>query len=181
MFSELEERMEKTIHALKSELASIRTGRANASLLDHVRVSYYGSDVPLSQIGAISVPEARILVIAPWEKTLLTDVEKAILTSDLGLTPNNDGSVIRLILPELNEERRKDLVKKARQIAEKAKISVRSARRDGNEQVKDAVKNDGLSEDESKQQQAIIQKKTDKFISDVDRVLAHKEEEILTI
>ncbi len=181
MNKELEARMEKSIQALKSELATLRTGRANAALLDHVRVEYYGSEVPISQVGNVSVPEARMLLITPWERSMLGAIEKAIQASDLGLTPSNDGTVIRLVLPELNEERRRELVRQARQMAEKARISIRNIRRDANEQVKNEVKNEGLSEDESKQRQATIQKITDRFIAEVDRILAAREKDILTI
>jgi len=181
MSKELETRMEKSVQALRSELATIRTGRANAALLDHIRVSYYGSDVPLSQVGSISVPEARMLVITPWEKTLLGAIEKAILSSDLGLNPSNDGTVIRLMMPELNEERRRHLVKQARQMAEQARVAVRNIRRDANDKAKAAVKDEGLSEDEVKQRQTVIQKVTDRFIAEVDQVLQHKEADILTI
>lgn len=181
MSKELETRMDKSIQALKSELATIRTGRANAALLDHIRVSYYGSDVPLSQVGSISVPEARMLMITPWESTILGAIEKAILSSDLGLNPSNDGTVIRLIMPELNEDRRKDLVKHARQMGEKGRVSVRSIRRDANDTAKAKVKDEGLSEDELKQRQNSIQKITDRFIAEVDKVVQQKEEDILTI
>jgi len=181
MFSDIEKRMEKTISALKSELATIRTGRANAALLDHVRVSYYGSEVPLSQVGNISVPEPRMLVIAPWEKALLTPIEKAVQTSDLGLNPSNDGEVIRLILPELNEERRKEFVKQVKLVGEKARVSVRNIRRDGNDEVKKIEKAESLSEDEAKRMQDKIQKITDRFIAEVDRVVEHKEKDILTV
>ncbi|MDQ6979732.1 MAG: ribosome recycling factor [Mariprofundaceae bacterium] len=181
MSKELETRMEKSVQALRSELATIRTGRANAALLDHIRVSYYGSDVPLSQVGSISVPEARMLVITPWEKTLLGVIEKAILSSDLGLNPSNDGTVIRLMMPELNEERRRNLVKQARQMTEQARVAVRNIRRDANDKAKAAVKDEGLSEDEVKQRQTTIQKVTDRFIAEVDQVLQHKEDDILTI
>jgi len=181
MSKELESRMDKSVQALRTELATIRTGRANAALLDHIRVSYYGSDVPLSQVGSISVPEARMLMITPWEKTLLGAIEKAILSSDLGLNPSNDGIVIRLMMPELNEDRRRDLVKQARQMAEQARVSVRNIRRDANDKAKAAVKDEGLSEDEVKQRQSVIQKVTDRFIAEVDQVLQHKEDDILTI
>lgn len=181
MTTELETRMDKSIQALKNELATIRTGRANAALLDHVRVPYYGSDVPLSQVGSISVPEPRMLMISPWEKPMLSVMEKAILASDLGLNPSNDGMVIRLIMPELNEDRRKELVKQARQMSEKARISVRNIRRDANDKVKAEVKAESLSEDELKQRQTAIQKVTDRFIAEVDQVVQRKEEDILTI
>ncbi|OIP99947.1 MAG: ribosome recycling factor [Zetaproteobacteria bacterium CG2_30_46_52] len=181
MFEQLEERMGKAIHALKSDLATIRTGRANAALLDHVRVPYYGSDVPVSQVGSISVPEPRILMISPWEKSVLKDLEKALLSADLGLNPSNDGEVIRLVLPELNEERRKEFVKHARSMSEKAKISIRNLRRDANEAVKKQVKDDALPEDESKRLQDEIQKITDRYIIEVDQVIDKKEQDILTV
>jgi len=181
MFKDIENRMEKTIVALKSELASIRTGRANAALLDHVRVSYYGSEVPMSQVGNLSVPEPRMLVIAPWEKNLISDIEKAILKSDLGLTPTSDGDVVRIVLPELTEDRRRDLVKQVKAVGEKSKVSVRNIRRDGNDNVKHQVKDEGLPEDESKRLQDQVQKITDKFIAEVDEIIEHKEAEILTV
>ncbi|MDQ6991582.1 MAG: ribosome recycling factor [Mariprofundaceae bacterium] len=181
MFTTIEKRMEKTLVSLKSELATIRTGRANAALLDHVRVSYYGSPVPLSQVGNISVPEARMLMITPWEKNLLNDIEKAIQTSDLGLNPSNDGEVIRLILPELNEDRRKEFVKQVKQVGEKARVSIRSIRRGSNDDVKKVEKEDSLSEDEAKRMQDKVQKITDRFIAEVDLVVEHKEKDILTV
>ena len=142
MVEQLEESMSKTIGALKAELATIRTGRANAALLDQVRVPYYGSDVPVSQVGSISVPEPRMLMITPWEKSVLKDLEKALLSAGLGLNPSNDGEVIRLILPELTEDRRKEFVKQARGMSEKSKVSIRNLRRDANEGVKKQVKDD---------------------------------------
>jgi ribosome recycling factor len=173
--------MQKSITALKSELATIRTGRANSALLDHVRVSYYGSEVPLSQIGNISVPEPRMLVIAPWEKTILGDVEKAILKSDLGLTPSNDGEVVRIVLPELTEERRKELVKQVKAAGEMAKVAVRNIRRDANEDIKRQLKDDHLSEDDSKREHDRVQKITDQFVAEIDQIIEHKESDILTV
>jgi len=181
MFSDTQSKMQKSITALKSELASIRTGRANSALLDHVRVNYYGSDVPVSQIGNISVPEPRMLMITPWEKSILGDLEKAILKSDLGLNPSNDGEVIRIVLPELTEDRRKDLVKQVKASGEKTKVSLRNVRRDANEQIKKQVKDDSLSEDESKRQQDEIQKITDTFVAETDKIIEHKESDILTV
>jgi len=181
MFDAMKGRMEKSIAAMKSELSTIRTGRANAALLDQVRVSYYGSDVPISQIGNISVPEPRMLVIAPWEKSMIADIEKAILKSDLGLTPSSDGEVVRIVLPELTEDRRKDLVKQVRSVSEKGKVSIRNVRRDANDDVKKQVKDDGLSEDEAKRLQEKIQKITDQYIAEVDQVIEHKEADILTV
>lgn len=181
MSDTIESRMQKSITALKSELATIRTGRANSALLDHVRVSYYGSEVPLSQVGNISVPEPRMLVIAPWEKTILGDVEKAILKSDLGLTPSNDGEVVRIVLPELTEERRKELVKQVKAAGEMAKVAVRNIRRDANEDIKRQLKDDHLSEDDSKREHDRIQKITDQFVAEIDQVIEHKESDILTV
>ncbi|MDQ6987080.1 MAG: ribosome recycling factor [Mariprofundaceae bacterium] len=181
MLNNIESRMKKTIAALKDELSRIRTGRANASLLDHVRISYYGSDVPINQVANLSVPEPRTIVIAPWEKTMLQQVEKAILTSDLGLTPGNDGEVIRLTLPELTEERRKEFVRQVKQIGEKARVSVRNVRRDANDDVKKQVKEEGLSEDESKRLQDEIQHLTDQYVAEIEQVLERKEKDILTV
>ncbi|MDQ7000292.1 MAG: ribosome recycling factor [Mariprofundus sp.] len=181
MSSDMENRMQKSIAALKSELATIRTGRANAALLDHVTVPYYGSEVPVSQIGSISVPEPRMLMISPWEKTILGDLEKAILKSDLGLNPSSDGEVIRIVLPELTEDRRRDLVKQVKAVGEKAKVSIRNIRRDANDAVKKQVKDEGLSEDESKRLQDRIQKMTDRFVSEIDQIVEHKEKDILTV
>ncbi len=181
MSSNMESRMQKSISALKSELATIRTGRANAALLDHVKVSYYGSDVPVSQVGNISVPEPRMLMIMPWEKSILGDLEKAILKSDLGLNPTSDGEGIRIVLPELTEDRRKDLVKQVKAVGEKAKVSVRNIRRDANDAVKKQVKDEGLSEDESKRLQERIQKTTDQFVAEIDGIVENKDKEILTV
>jgi ribosome recycling factor len=178
MFDALEARMQKSIAALKTELATIRTGRANASVLDHVFVSYYGSDVPLNQVANLAVPEPRAITISPWEKTMLGEIEKAILASDLGLNPSNDGEIIRIMFPELTEDRRKELVKQVKQVGEKAKVSIRNIRRDANDEVK---KDDTLTEDESKNSQERIQKVTDQFIAEIDQVVEHKEQEILTV
>ena len=181
MSSNIENRMQKSIAALKSELATIRTGRANAALLDHVTVPYYGSEVPVSQVGNISVPEPRMLMITPWEKSILGDLEKAILKSDLGLNPTSDGDVIRIVLPDLTEDRRRDLVKQVKAVGEKAKVSVRNIRRDANDAVKKQVKDEGLSEDESKRLQENIQKVTDRFVAEIDEIVENKDKEILTV
>jgi len=178
MVDALDSRMQKSISALKTELATIRTGRANASVLDHVFVAYYGSDVPLNQVANLAVPEPRVIMIAPWEKTMLGEIEKAILSSDLGLNPSNDGEVIRIMFPELTEDRRKELVKQVKQVGERAKVSIRNIRRDANDEVK---KDDSLPEDESKNLQEKVQKVTDQFITEVDQVVEHKEKEILTV
>jgi ribosome recycling factor len=181
MINALEDRMKKSIAALKSELATVRTGRASTSLLDHVTVDYYGSEMPLSQVATLSVPESRMIQIAPWEKTMIPVVEKAIMTSDLGLTPSNDGVVIRIILPELTEERRREFAKQVRQYGEKAKVAVRNIRRDANDEVKRKAKDEGLSEDESKRLTEQIQKVTDRYIHDIDQVIEHKEKDLLTV
>jgi len=181
MMNEIESRMKKSIAALKDELTRIRTGRANASLLDHIRVPYYGSEMPINQVANLSVPEPRTIVIAPWEKTMLQAVEKAILASDLGLTPSNDGVIIRLTLPELTEDRRKEFVKQVKQIGEKARVSVRNIRRDANEEVKKQVKDEGLPEDESKRLQDKIQHLTDQYIAEIEHILERKEQDILTV
>jgi len=181
MMDNIESRMEKTLGVLKVELSKIRTGRANASLLDHVRVDYYGSEVPINQVANLSVPEPRTIVIAPWEKSMLQKVEKAILSSDLGINPSNDGEIIRLTLPELNEERRKEFVKQVKQIGEKARVAVRNVRRDANDEIKKQVKDDGLSEDESKRLQERIQQATDKHIAEIELILERKEQDILTL
>lgn len=178
MFADLESRMNKTISSLKTELATIRTGRANASLLDHVYVNYYGSDVPINQVGNLAVPEPRMITITPWEKTMLGPIEKAIQASDLGLNPSNDGQLIRIVLPELTEDRRKDLVKQVKQVGEKAKVSIRNIRRDANDEVKN---DDSVTEDEGKRLQDQIQKLTDKFIAEIDHIIEHKDKEILTV
>ena len=181
MLNDIESRMNKTIAVLKDELARIRTGRANASLLDHVMVEYYGSDVPVSQVASLSVPEPRTIMIAPWDKSMLPVIEKAIMASDLGLNPNNDGEVIRITLPELTEERRKEFVRQARQLGEKARVAVRNIRRDANDEIKRQLKDDGLSEDESKRQQERIQALTDRFVAEIEQVLERKEQDILSV
>ncbi len=178
MFDALESRMQKSITALKTELATIRTGRANASLLDHVFVNYYGSNTPLAQVGSLAVPEPRMITVTPWEKSLLGDIEKAILASDLGLNPSNDGEIIRIVLPELTEDRRKELVKQVKQIGEKAKVSIRNIRRDANDEVK---KDEAIPEDETKRLQDKVQKVTDQFIAEVELIIEHKDKEILTV
>jgi len=181
MLEATELRMRKSIAVLKSELSRIRTGRANASLLDHVRVPYYGSDVPVNQVANLSVPEPRMIVIAPWEKPMLQVIEKAILASNIGITPNSDGEVIRIVLPELTEDRRKEFVRQVKQMGEKTRVAVRNVRRDANEDVKRQVKDEGMSEDESKRMQEKIQMLTDRIITEIDQVLDRKEQDILTV
>ncbi len=173
--------MQKSIAVLKDELSRIRTGRANASLLDHVRVSYYGSEVPVNQVASLSVPEPRMIVISPWEKPMLQAIEKAILASNLGITPNSDGEVIRITLPELTEDRRKEFVRQVKQLGEKTRVAVRNVRRDANEDVKKRMKDEGMSEDEGKRMQEKIQTLTDLAIAETDQVLDRKEQDILTV
>ena len=178
--SAMQEKMTKAQDYLKSELATIRAGRANPHVLDKIKVDYYGTPTPLAQVGNITVPEARIIQIAPWEKTLLMDIEKAILASDVGITPTNDGSVIRLVFPELTEERRKELAKDVRKKGEDAKVAVRNIRRDGNEEFKKLAKTE-ISEDEIKDLTEELQKMTDKFIKEIDAVIEEKNKEIMTV
>ena len=176
-----EEKMGKTISKLESDLSTMKAGRANPSMLDRVQVDYYGSPCPISQVANVSAPEPRVLMITPWEKTILKDIEKAILKSDLGLNPSNDGNVIRLIVPELTEETRKDLVKKVKKVGEEAKVAIRSIRRDANEKIKALKKEGDLSEDEIKKGEDDIQKITDTHIKKFDTVVAAKENEIMSI
>lgn len=174
-----EDKMNKSLEALQNEYGSIRAGRANPHVLDKLKVDYYGTPTPLQQVGNISVPEARMIVIQPWEKSLLKAIEKAILTSDLGINPTNDGTCIRLVFPELTEERRKDLVKEVKKKAEECKVAVRNIRRDGNEAFKKIAKE--ISEDEVKQLEEELQKITDKYIKEVDKLTEAKSAEILTV
>ena len=176
-----EERMQKAISALKKELSSLRAGRAHASLLDRVVVDYYGAPTPVNQLGTITTPDPRTIVIQPWDKSVVGDVEKAILKSDLGLTPSNDGSVIRINLPPLTEERRQELVKMTKKFGEEGKVAIRNIRRDANDEIKKLEKTSGLSEDESRRHQEDIQKMTDKYIAEVDKILAAKEAEIMEV
>ncbi len=178
--SSYSERMKKTFEYLESDYAAIRAGRANPHVLDKLRVDYYGTPTPIQQVGNITVPEARIIQIAPWEKSLVKAVEKAILSSDIGITPSNDGSVIRLVFPELTEERRKDLVKEVKKKGEEAKVAIRNIRRDGNDAFKKLSKTD-VSEDEIKQLEESLQKQTDKYIKDIDALMESKSKEIMTV
>ena len=174
-------RMNKSIEALRHELVKVRTGRASTALVDHLKVNYYGSDVPLSQVAGIAVSDARSLTITPYEKQIVSAVEKAILASDLGLTPNTAGTVIRLNLPALTEERRRDLSKVVHAQGEDAKVAIRNIRRDANQQVKELLKDKQVSEDEASRSEAEIQKLTDKAIKDVDDVVKAKEQELMAV
>lgn len=175
-----DDKMKKALDYLESDYGTIRAGRANPHVLDKIRVDYYGVPTPIQQVGNITIPEARIIQIAPWEKSLLKAIEKAILTSDLGINPSNDGSVIRLIFPELTEERRKTLAKDVKKKAEEAKVAIRNIRRDGNDAFKKLVKA-GTPEDEAKDLEDKLQKMTDKYIKDVDAMMDVKTKEIMTV
>ncbi len=174
------DKMEKALAHLQGDYQTIRAGRANPHVLDKVKVDYYGTPTPIQQVGNISVPEPRMLQIAPWEKTLIKDIEKAIMMSDVGITPSNDGVVIRLVFPELTEERRKDLVKDVKKKGEEAKVAIRNIRRDGNDAFKKLAKEE-VSEDEIKDLQDKLQKMTDQFIKDIDAAIDAKSKEIMTV
>ncbi|HIX24709.1 MAG TPA: ribosome recycling factor [Candidatus Lachnoclostridium avicola] len=176
-----ETKMNKSLDALQNEYASIRAGRANPHVLDKLKVDYYGSPTPIQQVGNISVPEARMIVIQPWEKSLLKAIEKAILTSDLGINPTNDGSVIRLVFPELTEERRKELAKDVKKKGEATKVAIRNIRRDANDAFKKMEKADEISEDDLKEAEEKIQKLTDKMVAEVDKAVENKTKEIMTV
>jgi ribosome recycling factor len=178
---ETQDKMEKSLGALNHELKKIRTGRAQVSMLDSIKVNYYGTLSPLSQVAAISTPDAKSFLIAPWEAAILKEIESSIIKSDVGMTPMNDGKVIRLKVPDLTEERRKDLVKQTKKIVEDAKVAIRMARRDANEICKKALKDKEISEDENKKSEAEIQKLTDDYIKKVDIVAEEKEKSIMTI
>ncbi len=175
-----EERMDKAIASLKRELATLRAGRANASLLDKIQIEYYGSMMPVNQVAGISTPDARTLLIQPWDKSVIAAIERSIMKSDLGLSPNNDGDVIRIVIPALTEERRAELVKLSKKYAEEAKVAIRNVRRDANDELKKLEKT-GLSEDESRRHQDDVQKMTDRFVAEADKILASKEKEIMDV
>ncbi|MCR4738947.1 MAG: ribosome recycling factor [Lachnospiraceae bacterium] len=177
---EYEDKMEKTVEHLKGELNTIRAGRANPHVLDNIRVDYYGTPTPIQQVGNLSIPEPRLIQIQPWDKNLLKDIEKAIQASDLGINPTNDGNVIRLVFPELTEERRKELVKEVRKKGEENKVAIRNIRRDGNDSFKKLAKED-VSEDEINELQDDLQKMTDKFIKTLDQIIEEKSKDILTV
>lgn len=176
-----EDKMEKSLDVLLDEYASIRAGRANPHVLDRLRIDYYGTQTPIQQVGNVTVPEARMIVIQPWEKSLLKEIEKAILVSDLGINPTNDGNVIRLVFPELTEERRKDLAKDVKKKGEGAKVAVRNIRRDAMDSIKKMEKAGDISEDDLKQGEEKIQKITDKMIEKVDKAIETKTKEIMTV
>lgn len=179
--SQAQEKMDKAIQVLKKDLLTLRAGRANPAILDKVLVEYYGSEMPINQMANISTPDPRTLLIQPWDKSALSEIERAILKSELGLTPNNDGSVIRISIPALTEERRTELVKLARKTGEEAKVAIRNIRRDANDEVKKLEKNGEVPEDVSRRSQEEIQKLTDRFIKETDQVVSAKEKEIMEI
>ncbi len=173
------ERMKKSVANLKEEFNSIRTGRASASLFDKIRVDCYGDKSPLPQVASISIPEARLVVIQPWDKGLISEIEKALQKSELGLNPSNDGKVIRIAIPPLTEERRKDLVKQSKALAEQSRVAVRNIRRDANDALKKAQKNGEITEDGLKAEETSLQKSTDSFIQEINKILDEKEKEIM--
>ena len=180
-YSEIKDKMEKTIANLQERLSEVRAGRANPAILNKVKLDYYGTPTPINQVAGVSVPEARMIVIQPWDVSILKQIEKAIIASEIGINPNNDGKVIRLIFPELTEERRKELVKEIKKYAEEAKVAVRNTRRDGIDKVKAMQKDGDITEDELKTSENEIQKITDKNIEEIDKILETKENEIMSI
>ena len=180
-FNHIEEKMDKKINALVENFAEVRAGRANPAILNKIRVDYYGTPTPINQVAGISVPEARLIVIQPWDASLLKEIEKEILKAEIGINPNNDGKVIRLAFPELNEERRKEIVKEIKKIAEDAKVSIRSVRREGIDEAKKLQKDNEMTEDELKSAEDKIQKITDEKIAEVDKILTEKEKEVMSV
>lgn len=181
MLTQYEERMEKSLDSLLSEFAGIRAGRANPHVLDKIRVDYYGQPTPLQQVANISVPEPRTLMIQPWEASMIKEIEKAVMCSDLGITPNNDGKAVRLNFPELTEDRRKEMAKDIKKKGENAKVAVRNIRRDANDALKKQNKDNEISEDELKNLEEKVQKLTDKYIDKIDKEVEAKTEEIMTV
>jgi ribosome recycling factor len=181
LFEDSERRMQKAVEALKQDLAAIRTGRASAALVERITLDYYGTPTPLNQVASISVPEARLLVIQPWDKKMLTDIEKAIQRSDLGINPSNDGSVIRLSIPPMTQERRRDLVKTLHKKLDEHKVAVRNVRRDVQDKLRDREKKKEVSEDELKRSTERLQKLTDRYIDEMDKIGKTKETEILEV
>lgn len=181
VLSACESAMNNSIEHLHRELAGIRTGKANPALLDSIKIDYFGQQVPLKQVASVAAPDARLITVQPWDRNVIGDIEKAILASELGLNPQNDGTLIRLPIPQLTEERRKDLVKVVKRLGEESKVSVRNARRDGNERLKKMEKSHDISEDQMHTTQDDIQKMTDKFIKQVEEIIQVKEKEIMEI
>ena len=180
-FKHIEEKMNKTISVLQENFSEVRAGRANPAILNKIKVDYYGTPTPINQVAGISVPEARLIVIQPWDASLLKEIEKEILKAEIGINPNNDGKVIRLAFPELNEERRKELVKEIKKTAEESKVAIRSIRREGIDEAKKLQKDSQITEDELKGAEDQIQKITDNKIAEIDKILAEKEKEIMSV
>lgn len=180
-FSEIINRMEKTVDVFAANMAEVRAGRANPAILNKIMVDYYGVPTPISQVAGVSVPEARLIVIQPWDLSVLKEIEKEILKADIGVNPNNDGKVIRLAFPELNEERRKEIVKDIRKTAEESKVAIRSIRRDGIDMAKQKQKDSEITEDELKVAEDEIQKITDKYVGEIDNILENKEKEVMSV
>ncbi|MFR5682643.1 MAG: ribosome recycling factor [Clostridia bacterium] len=180
-YSKIEEKMNKTVSVFEENLAEVRAGRANPAILNKIKIEYYGVPTPINQVAGISVPEARLIVIQPWDLSILKEIEKEILKSDIGINPNNDGKVIRLSFPELTEDRRKELVKDIRKTAEDAKVAIRAIRRDGIDEFRNMQKNSEITEDDLKTAEDTIQKITDKKIEEIDKLLENKEKEIMSI
>ena len=180
-YTNIEERMKKTISVFEENLSEIRAGRANPAILNKITVDYYGTPTPINQMAGISVPEARLIVIQPWDMSVLKEIERAILASDIGITPNNDGKVIRLNFPELNEERRKEIVKDIKKMSEESKVAVRQIRRDGIDEFKKMQKDSAITEDDLKSAEDAIQKLTDKYVDEIDKITTAKEKEIMTV
>lgn len=177
----MQNKMEKSIAVYRKELGTMRAGRATPQLLDKITVDYYGTETPIGQVANVSIPEARVIQIAPWEAKMVPEIEKAIQKSDLGINPSNDGKIIRLVLPELTQERRKDLVKQVKKLSEESKVALRSIRREANETVKKQLKNSDMTEDDQKVIEDDIQKVTDKMVKEVDKITADKEKELMSI
>ena len=180
-YNEIKEKMDKSIDNLNEKFSEVRAGRANPAILNKVKIDYYGTPTPINQVAGVSVPEARLIVIQPWDMSILKEIEKAILASDIGINPNNDGKVIRLAFPELNEERRKELVKDIKKLAEECKVAIRNTRRDGMDLAKKLQKDGEMTEDELKSAENKIQELTDKSIDEIDKLLDSKEKEIMSI
>ena len=180
-YTNIKEKMDKAINVYNDRLAEVRAGRANPTILNKVKIDYYGTPTPINQVAGVSVPEARLIVIQPWDASILKEIERAILAADIGINPNNDGKVIRLAFPELNEERRKEIVKDIRKMSEEAKVAVRNVRRDGIDEAKALQKDGEMTEDELKQAENEIQKITDNSIAEIDEILAKKEKEVMSV
>lgn len=180
-YTKLKEKMEKVVSSYSQRLSEIRAGRANPAILNKIRIDYYGTPTPINQVAAVSVPEARLIVIQPWDASVLKEIEKAILASDIGINPNNDGKVIRLAFPELNEERRKEIVKDVKKMGEEAKVAVRNVRREGIDKAKADQKAGDITEDELKNAENEIQKLTDKYVEEIDKISEVKEKEVMSV